>query len=101
MNRSLILQLAIVGVCAWSMVEFAVNFPYPSPIVRPLLPPKERWPSEEITGWVEVQNFPSSFLEYFGRDPQRAITPGANLVAPADGTITNEFYRDGASYLVI
>ncbi|HXC92311.1 MAG TPA: phosphatidylserine decarboxylase [Stellaceae bacterium] len=101
MNRLLALQLGIIALCVWSIVELLVNFPYPSPLVRPFLPPALRWPTQQVEGWVNTQDFPSSFLQYFGRDPERTIPPGANLVAPADGVIGAVLHRGGLSYLVV
>lgn len=101
MNRYLFLQLLILALCVWGVSEFAWNFPYPSPIIRPFLPPKERWPTRQIEDWADAQDFPSRFREYFSRDPARAIPPGNNLVAPADGVVAMVLHRDGVSYLVI
>jgi phosphatidylserine decarboxylase len=101
MRRTLIFQLLIIALGVASVFEFAVNFPYPSPLIKFLLPPKLRWPTEQVQGWVEAQNFPAAFLEFFARDPERTIPDGANLVAPADGAIVYELHSDGVSYLVI
>jgi phosphatidylserine decarboxylase len=101
MKRLLILQLGIIALCAWSVFELVANFPYPSPLIRPFLPPTLRWPSQQIEGWVNTQDFPSSFLQYFGRDPERTIPPGANLVAPADGVIGPVLHRAGVTYLIV
>lgn len=101
MNRVLIAQLGIIALCVWSVVEIAANFPYPAPLIRPFLPPTLRWPSQQVEGWVNTQDFPSSFLQYFGRDPERTIPKGTNLVAPADGMIGEILHRDGVSYLVV
>jgi phosphatidylserine decarboxylase len=101
MNRPLLVQLGIIALCLWSVIELAVNFPYPSPLIRPFLPPTLRWPTAQVEGWVDTQDFPSSFLQYFGRDPKRTIPLGTNLVAPADGVIGDVLYRDGSTYLVV
>jgi phosphatidylserine decarboxylase len=101
MNRVLFAQLGIIALCAWSVIELVVNFPYPSPLIRPFLPPTLRWPTLQVEGWVDTQDFPSSFLQYFGRDPERTIPPGTNLVAPADGVIGDVLHRDGVSDLVV
>lgn len=101
MNRTLLAQLGIIAVCLWSIVELAVNFPYPAPLIRPFLPPHLRWPTQQVEGWVDAESFPASFLEYFGRDPARRVPPGANLVAPADGVIGPVLHRDGISYLIV
>jgi phosphatidylserine decarboxylase len=101
MRRVLFAQLAIIALCLWSLTELALNFPYPSPLIRPFLPPTLRWPTHQIEGWVNSQDFPSSFLSYFARDPDRSVPTGQNLVSPADGTIGNILHRNGMSYLVI
>jgi phosphatidylserine decarboxylase len=101
MNRLLLAQLGVIALCAWSVIELVVNFPYPSPLIRPFLPPALRWPTQQVEGWVNTQDFPSSFLQYFGRDPERTVPPGTNLVAPADGVIGYVLHRDGVSYLVV
>ena len=101
MKRPLLIQLGILALCLWAALEFAVNFPYPSPLVRPFLAPALRWPRAQVEGWVDREDFPSSFLEYFGRDPERTIPPGKNLVAPADGVIGEILHRNGISYLVV
>lgn len=101
MNRALLAQLCVIALCAWSVIELAVNFPYPSPLIRPFLPPMLRWPTHQIEGWVNTQDFPSSFLQYFGRDPERVVPAGTNFVSPADGVIGSVLHRDGISYLVV
>jgi phosphatidylserine decarboxylase len=101
MRRPLLIQLGILALCLWAVVAFAINFPYPSPLIRPFLAPTLRWPRAQVEGWVNTQDFPSSFLQYFGRDPERTIPPGNNLVAPADGVIGEILHRDGISYLVV
>lgn len=101
MNRILVAQIGIVVLCLWSIVELLANFPYPAPLIRPFLPPTLRWPSQQIEGWVNTQDFPSSFLQYFGRDPERTIPAGANLVAPADGVIGDILHQGGFTYLVV
>ena len=100
MKRPLLAQLGIIALCLWAVVELVVNFPYPSPLIRPFLPPTLRWPRAQVEGWVNTQDFPSSFLQYFGRDPERAIPAGENMVAPADGVI-GILHRNGMSYLVV
>ena len=101
MKRPLLAQLGIIALCLWAVVELVVNFPYPSPLIRPFLLPTLRWPRAQVEGWVNTQDFPSSFLQYFGRDPERAIPAGQNMVAPADGIIGSILHRDGMSYLVV
>ncbi|MGH7037584.1 MAG: phosphatidylserine decarboxylase [Stellaceae bacterium] len=101
MRRILIAQLVIVAVCLWAVGELAANFPYPAPLIRPFLTPKLRWPTAEIKGWVNAENYPSGFLEYFARDPHRTIPAGVNMVAPSDGQVQAILHHNGISYLVI
>lgn len=101
MKRILIAQLVIIAICLWAVGELAASFPYPAPLIRPFLTPKLRWPTAEIKGWVNAENYPSGFLEYFARDPHRTIPAGVNMVAPSDGHVQAILHRNGISYLVI
>ena len=100
-NRLFIAQLAIVAFCLFAVGELAANFPYPSPLIRFSLPPKLRWPAEQIAGWVEAQSFDPGFSEFFYRDPERTIPPGENLVAPADGLLRDVIFEDGITYFIV
>ena len=97
----LIFQLALLVGSLVAVGELAINFPYPSPLIKPLLPPKLRWPTEQVMGWIENQTIDPEFQKYFYRDPERLVPAGANLVAPADGLAQALLYRDGTSYLVV
>src|SRR5579862_1059479 len=97
----LIFQLVILAACAVAMFELAVNFPGPSPLIKPILAPKQRWTNDQIRHWVETGNFDPSYLEFFARDPQRTVPGGDNLVSPADGNVQDIEYRNGKTYLVI
>jgi phosphatidylserine decarboxylase len=101
MKRSLKFQVAVVLLCVWAVAELAINFPYPAPLIRPVLPPTLRWPTQQIKDWVDAGSFAPGFLSYFSRDPERSIPSGANLVAPADGVIRYELHNGGLSALVI
>jgi len=100
-KQTLAVQLGIIAICIFALMQLALNFPFPSPLIKPLLPPNKRWPTLQVEQWVETRNFDSGFLEFFARDPQRTIPRGDNLVSPADGVIQNIAFRDGITYLVI
>lgn len=96
-----ILQIVILGLVAAALTCVALYFPYPSPLVRRLLPPRKRWPEQQIRGWLRDGKFHRAFLEHFYSDPERIAPPGDRLVAPADGLVTSAEVRDGIRYLVI
>jgi len=100
-KRVLIIQLGIIAFCLIALTELVANFPFPSPVIKPFLPPKLRWPSELVAHWVEAQNFDEGFLEYFYRDPERTVPPGQNLVSPADGLLRDVIYKNDISYFVV
>ncbi|HET7674780.1 MAG TPA: phosphatidylserine decarboxylase [Gammaproteobacteria bacterium] len=84
---TLVLQLLILAGCASALYLFAANFPYPSPLIKPLLPPEQRWPTAQVQQWVRSGHIDRGFYDFFMRDPPRAVPPGVNVVAPADGPI--------------
>jgi phosphatidylserine decarboxylase len=100
-RRILIVQIGILLACAACVAELALSFPYPSPLIRPLLPAKLRWPTAQVEAWVESGHVRGDFLEFFARDPERVVPQGDNLVSPADGLIQNISVRDGISYFVV
>lgn len=100
-KRILVVQAAILAVCGLAVWELAANFPFPSPLVKPLLPAKLRWPEAQIEAWVEAGNFDRSFLEYFARDPERTVPKGPNMVSPADGVVDGTTARDGITYFTV
>jgi phosphatidylserine decarboxylase len=100
-KRTLFLQLGILAVCGVVVAELLTSFPFPSPVIKPLLPPRRRWPSEQVAQWVEAGNFENGFLEYFARDPERVIPPGRNLTSPADGVMKDIINQNGVSYFII
>jgi len=97
----LALQIAMMSLCAVGVTQLIVHFPFPSPLIRPLLAPKQAWPSEQISRWVESGDFDSGYLEYFARDPERRVPKGANLVSPADGIVQRIHSYEGITYLVV
>ncbi len=99
--RILFVQLVILAICALAVVLLVINFPFPSPLVKPFLPPKVRWPTAQIESWVEQGKFGGDYLAFFARDPDRTIPSGANLVSPSDGVVKNFEFHDGITYLVV
>jgi phosphatidylserine decarboxylase len=100
-KQTLFLQLGILAICGFVVTELLTSFPFPSPVIKPLLPPRLRWPSEQVARWVEAGNFEPGFLEYFARDPERTVPPGHNLTSPADGVIKDIITQNGVSYFII
>lgn len=100
-NRTLKVQAAIVSTCVIALIELAANFPFPSPLIQPFLPPKERWPDKQIAAWVETQKFDPAFVDFFYRDPERVVPAGANFVSPADGVVKATLYDGTMSELVV
>lgn len=98
---TLILQVFALACVAVAGVVWLIYFPYPSPLIRRWLPPRKRWPTDQIRGWLETGRFQREFLRYFYRDPERMAPPGDTLIAPADGVITSAEVLDGVRYLVI
>jgi phosphatidylserine decarboxylase len=97
----LFLQIGILAFCSIAVWLTVVNFPYPSPLIKPLLPPKLRWPSAQIAEWVEAQNYDPGFLEYFARDPERAVPPGDGLVSAADGVVKDIIFDGSITYFIV
>ena len=97
----LIVQLILVALSIFAVGEWASNFPYPSPLIKPLLSPKLRWPTEQVVQWIETQTIDPGFRRFFYRDPERTIPAGMNLVSAADGMVQAIDYRDGYTFLVI
>jgi phosphatidylserine decarboxylase len=90
----LLLSVAVVFSQIWT-------FPFPSTFAQPFLGPKERWPEDQIKGWVESGLFEPAFVQFFNRDPERAIPPGDNLVAPADGVIKEIVKTETKTYYIV
>ena len=94
-------QVLILLFCAWAIFMLAWNFPYPSPLIKPFLPPKLRWPTDEVMSWVEQGQFDRDFSRYFARDPDRTIPQNATLVSPADGLVQAIVYMNNITYFVV
>jgi phosphatidylserine decarboxylase len=101
MSKTLVVQLAILLLSIVTVTQWALKFPYPSPMVKPLLSPELRWPASQVVGWVHTGNFSEDFLEYFSRDPDRVIPLGSSIVSPADGVVRETLVKDGITYLVV
>jgi len=100
-SKVLAAQLALLVFFGGAVFGLAVSFPYPSPLIKPLLAPKLRWPTEQVMGWVEAGQFDRDFAQYFARDPERQIPAGNNLVSAADGILQRVDYREGVTYVVV
>lgn len=100
-RRVLVCQSLILALCAWALAMLWYDFPYPSPIEKPFLPPKLRWPTDQVMLWVEEGQFDRDFARYFARDPDRKIPADATLVSPADGIVQNIAYIGDTTYLVV
>ena len=106
-------QLFLLGACAVAVIQFALAFPFPGPLVRPFLGPQDRWPEAQVKQWAEASrresddgakagHFRADFWAYFTRDPERVIPSGDDvLVAPADGLFRYHDRRDGKQFVVI
>src|ERR1700722_13170799 len=102
-NSRLILcgQLLTLFLCGWAIFLLAWNFPYPSPLIKPFLPPKLRWPTEQVMSWVGEGQFDRDFSRYFARDPERTIPANAAVVSPADGLVQTIVYMNNITYFVV
>src|SRR5215469_17787508 len=76
-RHTLVTQLGLLAVAAFSIAIWAINFPYPSPVIKPLLSPKLRWPTEQVMNWIETQDIDPGFKRFFYRDPERTVPTGA------------------------
>ncbi len=97
----LIVQGAVILAAVAAVLLTLLYFPYPSPLVRRWLPPRKRWPEEQVRGWLRKGRFQRAFLDHFYADPERVAPPGTRMLAPADGLVTSADVRDGIRYLVI
>ncbi|APZ44676.1 phosphatidylserine decarboxylase [Acidihalobacter ferrooxydans] len=93
--------LLILAACAVVLLLWAWHFPHPSPLIRPLLPAKRRWPEAQIRQWLATDRVARGFRHFFERDPERRVPSEPGLLAPADGLITSLDVRDDIRYVVI
>jgi phosphatidylserine decarboxylase len=100
-SKILLLQLGLIALSLFVVAEWASNFPYPSPVIKPLLSPRLRWPTEQVMAWIETENIDPSFKKFFYRDPERRVPRGTGPVAAADGLVQYADYRNGVTFLVI
>jgi phosphatidylserine decarboxylase len=100
-QRILIVQIGILALCLASLGEIVGNFPFPSPLIKPLLPPKLRWPDAQIAQWAQATSYDPGFLQFFMRDPERVVPPGDNLVSAADGVIKDIVFENKVTYFII
>lgn len=91
-----VLIFLMIGLVLWIRA-----FPYPSPLIRPLLPARKRWPETQIRNWLKNGGFHRGYLAFFYRDPPRTPPQKAGFVAPADGPITSLDTRGTTRYVVI
>jgi phosphatidylserine decarboxylase len=98
---TLLLQLLILAICAFLVLDYALRFPFPARVVAPFLPPQQRWPVHQLWKWVEEGSPSPGFLRFFMRDPERQVPAGDGWIAPVDGTVLAKLNRDGRNFLVI
>ena len=94
-------EYGVLLLCAVVVALWAVNFPYPSPLIRPFLPPRKRWPEGFVRKGLKTGRVNRGYLRYFYRDPERVPPAEAGVIAPADGLITSAEVQNGTRYLVI
>jgi phosphatidylserine decarboxylase len=94
-------QIGVIALCLTAVWQLVESFPYPSPMIRSALPPRLRWPAEEIIEWTEAKKYEPGFLEFFLRDPDRVVPPGPNLVSPSDGVIKDIVFENDTTYYIV
>lgn len=95
------IQLTIIALLAVALGLWLKHFPYPSPLIRPLLPARQRWPEKQIRGWLTSGRFHRGYLDFFYRDPARYPPAGEAPIAAADGLVTSTDAFAGVRYIVI
>ena len=101
MRRILAIQIAILAVCVVAVGELALHFPFPSPLIKPVLSPRLRFPTAQVEAWVDSGDIDRDFMAFFSRDPDRIVPPGNNIVSPSDGVVQDIPTQDGTTYLVV
>lgn len=101
MNALLVLQLVILLAAGCVLALWLRYFPFPSPVIRRLLPPRRRWPEAQIWRWLDKRDFNPGYLRYFYRDPERFPEAEHGFLAPADGILLSKDVRGGVRYVVI
>ncbi len=73
------------------------------PMFKKSIPADMRWPPQVITASLKRNEMPpSSFVQYFTRDPERRVPNGTDImVSPADGVVRNIFERNGKKIIDI
>jgi phosphatidylserine decarboxylase len=97
----LYLEYGVLMACGIVVALWAVNFPYPSPLLRPFLRPQKRWPEGLVRKWLKTGRLNKAYSRYFYRDPERVLPAETGIIAPADGLVTSFEVKDGIRYLVI
>jgi phosphatidylserine decarboxylase len=97
----LVLQGALILAALVAVAMQLAYFPFPSPLTRGLLPPQERYPTQQVMDWVESGVVDPGFVAFFNRDPERTIPPGDNFVAPADGVVKAIDEAEGRRHFVV
>lgn len=97
----LVLQLVVLVLLAVAVAWWAASFPFPSPLIKLVLPPKLRWPEMQIRSWLRSGRINVGYQRFFDRDPERSVPVQPGLVAPADGLVTSAEVHDGVRYVVI
>jgi phosphatidylserine decarboxylase len=100
MAHTLVQTLLVAG-CLVALALWARHFPYPSPLIRRLLPPERRWPVRQLREWVETGSAHPGFLAFFLRDPERTPPAEPGLVSPADGTVLDVIATPARTYVVV
>lgn len=96
-----IVDISVIVLSLLVAILWAKNFPYPSPLIRWLLPPRRRWPEALIRRWVKEGGLSKGYSRYFYRDPERFPPAEAGFIAPADGLVASFEVKEGVRYLVI
>lgn len=97
----LLVQCLILCLVFGAVVVACLYAPWPSPLIRWLLPVRRRWPETQIREWLEAGHCHPAYLAYFYRDPERVPPPGHNVLAPADGIVIGSEVRSSIRYVVI